>query len=135
MLIIRHHAVYNSRNPEMLTPLRRSGRALSRIALLLALFVVASGHALATDWKIPEQQLAQKIVAATGPGAVAFQMTNRSSLSKKELDDIRQRSENPPYGGWSPNRKYGTIRGDRACLILGKLAELCLGRRDSSGNK
>jgi len=88
MLMIRLHAVYNSRNPEMQTPFRRSRRALSRIALLLALFAGASNHALAIDWKIPEQQLAQKIIAVTGPGAVAVQVTNRSSLTKKESEDI-----------------------------------------------
>ena len=72
----------------MQTPFRRSRRALSRIALLLALFAGASNHALAIDWKIPEQQLAQKIIAVTGPGAVAVQVTNRSSLTKKESEDI-----------------------------------------------
>ena len=88
MLIIRRHAVYNSRHPEMQTLLRRSRRALLVIALLLALFVAASEAVQAIDWNPPEQQLAQKIIAATGPGAVSFQLANRSSLSKKESDEI-----------------------------------------------
>jgi hypothetical protein len=88
MLINWQHAVYNSRNPEMQTLLRRFRRALSCIALLPALFVAFASRAEATDWHTPVQQLALKIVAATGPGAVAFQLNNRSSLEKRESDEI-----------------------------------------------
>ena len=42
----------------------------------------------AGDWNVPAQQLARKIVAVTGPGAVAVTVENRSSLSKKDLDAI-----------------------------------------------
>ncbi len=41
-----------------------------------------------TNWIDPERQLAQKIVAITGPGAVALTIDNRSSLNKKESDII-----------------------------------------------
>jgi hypothetical protein len=42
----------------------------------------------AGDWNVPAQQFARKIVAVTGPGAVAVTVENRSSLSKKDLDTI-----------------------------------------------
>ena len=42
----------------------------------------------ASDWNVPAQQLARKIVAVTGPGAVAVNVENRSSLGKKDLDAI-----------------------------------------------
>ena len=47
-----------------------------------------SRSAGAGDWNVPAQQLARKIVAVTGPGAVAVTVENRSSLSKKDLDTI-----------------------------------------------
>jgi hypothetical protein len=37
---------------------------------------------------VPEQQLARKIVAVTGPGAVALTVENRSSLSKRESEIV-----------------------------------------------
>ena len=36
------------------------------------------------------RELARKIAAATGPGAVALEVTNRSSLSSTEADDVRR---------------------------------------------
>jgi hypothetical protein len=47
-----------------------------------------SGRAAASDWKGPTEQLARKIVATTGPGAVALTVENRSSLPKKDVDGI-----------------------------------------------
>jgi len=44
--------------------------------------------AVADDWRPASQQLAQKIVAVTGPGAVAITVENRSSIAKKEFDAI-----------------------------------------------
>ena len=42
----------------------------------------------ASSWNEPTQQLARKIVAVTGPGAVGVIVENRSSLSKKDFDTI-----------------------------------------------
>ena len=53
--------------------------------ILLALAITAA----ATDWSQPEQQLATKIVAVTGPGAVALSVENRSSLGKREQEIIQ----------------------------------------------
>jgi len=65
--------------------------ALQSSELVLALFFLGCGlvgHAAASDWRGPAQQLAQKIVAVTGPGAVAVTVENRSSLAKKDADAV-----------------------------------------------
>ncbi len=54
--------------------------------LFLILFAVSSS---AADWSGPEQQLARKIVAVTGPGTVALTVENRSSLSKRDNEVIQ----------------------------------------------
>jgi hypothetical protein len=57
--------------------------------LVLALSCCSfGGDAWAADWNSPAQQLARKIVAITGPGAVAATVENRSSLAKKDADAI-----------------------------------------------
>jgi len=43
----------------------------------------------AADWSGPEQQLAKKIVAVTGPGAVAVTVENRSSLSHRDAEIVQ----------------------------------------------
>lgn len=55
---------------------------------LITLFAVflSCPIAGASDWREPAEQLARKIVAVTGPGAVAVTMENRSSLPKKDFD-------------------------------------------------
>jgi hypothetical protein len=84
----RHSAVYNSPIAEMsCSPPGSSGRSL---VLLLTLLLVLFPPVLAADWNGAEQELARKIVAATGPGAVSLDVTNRSSLSKKDSDEINR---------------------------------------------
>jgi hypothetical protein len=56
--------------------------------LILLLCCTLPGTVTASDWHTPAQQLARKIVAVTGPGAVAVTFENRSSLSKKDFDAI-----------------------------------------------
>ena len=75
--------VYNARIQE--TSLLR---AYSFRALCFWLFMVPAVSA--TDWRVPDGQLAHKIAAATGPGAVSLEVTNRSSLSQADADDIRR---------------------------------------------
>ncbi len=80
--------VYNSRIADsgMLTP---SLRGLRIVHVLLAVILLSRVPAIsASDWSGPEAQLASKIVAATGPGAVALDIANRSSLSREEFDEI-----------------------------------------------
>ncbi len=86
-------AVYNSGIPNII--LNSVNRA-SRVALnlfffaqiWLTLFALASS-ASAVDWSAPEQQLAHKIVAVTGPGAVSLSVENRSSLGKRDYEIIQ----------------------------------------------
>jgi len=76
-------AVYNARNPEMVC-------TSSRVRWAWCLLVLFSQVAIAADWRRPEAQLAEKISATTGPGVVALEVTNRSSLSPSEADQIRR---------------------------------------------
>ena len=58
------------------------------IALHISLFLGIAIAARAADWNAPEQQLARKIVAVSGPGAVALTVENHSSLGKRDSDVI-----------------------------------------------
>jgi hypothetical protein len=78
--------VYNARIQEI-----RLLRACFLRASCFLLLMVPATMFSATDWHAPVAQLAAKIAAATGPGAVAVEFTNRSSLSPTESDDIRRR--------------------------------------------
>src|SRR6202140_5700497 len=86
-------AGYNSDIPNVTTnsvgrglPLAHILRVVAQLSfLLLGLAIAAS----AADWNGPEQQLARKIVAVTGPGAVALTVENRSSLGKRDNEIIQ----------------------------------------------
>lgn len=87
-------AIYNSAIPEPILKsvnraLRPAGRLpLAQLVIFLATFGCAVlGHA--ADWSGPEEQLARKIVAVTGPGAVALTVENRSSLSRRDAEIIQ----------------------------------------------
>ncbi|HLW87015.1 MAG TPA: hypothetical protein VKR57_00905 [Terriglobales bacterium] len=82
-----HHPkpVYNARIQDM--PLLR---AYSFRAVCVWLLIVPAMLVSATDWRTPEAQLARKIAAGTGPGAVALTVTNRSFLSSSETDEVRR---------------------------------------------
>lgn len=86
--MIRRHrsAVYNSLIAEM-RPFSPGFSRRSLPSLLLLWFFLISAS-FATDWLSPEQELARKIAAVTGPGAVALDVVNRSSLDKKDVDEI-----------------------------------------------
>lgn len=77
--------IYNSPIPTKFQPARL-------VRLASAMLVLAwAARALASDWQKPCGQLAQKIVATTGPGAVAFDLGNASSLGQPDVDEIRRR--------------------------------------------
>jgi hypothetical protein len=81
-------AVYNSGIPNMANRPLRSGsilRAALHVSLLTFSFAVRS---LASDWNGAEQQLARKVVAVSGPGAVSLTVENRSSLGRRETEII-----------------------------------------------
>ena len=83
-------AVYNSaipkRNSNTVNPAFRLG---FRVASLWLAGMVLAAAAQAADWSVPEQNLARKVVAVTGPGAVALTIENRSSLGKRDSEIIR----------------------------------------------
>jgi hypothetical protein len=78
-----HNPVYNAPNPPMPIP-----TGLSRAAFCLLLF---TGIAFASDWQAPASQLAQRIAGITGPGAVAVNVINHSSLGPADVDDVRRK--------------------------------------------
>jgi hypothetical protein len=77
-------ASYNSPVPQMLTARLLFWRCLGS---LLTVAILAS-LATAAEWNESARQLAQKIAASTGPGAVALDVVNRSSLAKPDVDAI-----------------------------------------------
>jgi len=86
-------AVYNSAISDVkLNPVNRAFRFAPRLCMVLQFsFLICSLAitALAVDWNAPEQQLARKIVAVTGPGAVALTIENRSSLGRRDSEIIQ----------------------------------------------
>jgi hypothetical protein len=81
-----HRTVYNSRIPDMLFLSTRFHRVAWALAFLCLFPIMMS----ATDWSTPSEQLAHKIVAVTGPGAVSLEFTNRSSLAKTDFEEVRR---------------------------------------------
>jgi hypothetical protein len=79
-------ADYNSPIPGMLTPL--PSRFVSSLLFVLALLFGVP--AAAQNWAGAEEQLAGKIVSASGPKMMALEVVNRSSLSAATSDDIRR---------------------------------------------
>jgi hypothetical protein len=86
MISTQHNAVYNSLIAEMRPSLPGSSRRSLPCVLVLWFSMISASFA--ADWGAPEQELARKIAAATGPGAVAVEVVNRSSLGKKDADEI-----------------------------------------------
>jgi hypothetical protein len=86
-------AVYNSSIPNVSAnsvgrglPLAHILRVVAQLSFLLIGLAIAASVA---DWNGPEQQLARKIAAVTGPGAVALTVENRSSLGKRDHEIIQ----------------------------------------------
>jgi len=88
-----HGAVYNSAIPaaifkSMHGRLRPAFRLGIFSLFLLFMFEGTAVVARAADWSLPEQELAKKIAAVTGPGAVAFTLENQSSLGQRESEIV-----------------------------------------------
>jgi len=77
--------VYNARIQE-----KRLARAYFLRALCCWLMIVPASLVSATEWRAPVAELARKIAAATGPGAVAIEAGTRSSLSSSDSDEVRR---------------------------------------------
>jgi hypothetical protein len=87
-------AVYNSAIPKATLKSVKRGRCSKFVAQLLRfIFPVAilplTIFAHAADWNGAEQQLARKIAAITGPGAVSLTVGNRSSLGRRENEAVQ----------------------------------------------
>jgi len=86
-------AVYNSAIPNLiLNSVSRTLRSAPGLRFVLKFSFIMFGLALAAsaaDWSVPEQQLARKIGAVTGPGAVALTIENRSSLGRRDSEIIQ----------------------------------------------
>jgi hypothetical protein len=79
-----HKPVYNARILSMFL--------FSRPACLLLLLTIVflALPAIASPWQASEIQLARKIAGVTGPGAIALDLVNASSLRNTEADEIRR---------------------------------------------
>jgi hypothetical protein len=75
--------VYNSPNLEMTFP-------SSRVRWILCVCILFSQLSFAADWRQPISQLTEKISAVTGPGVVALEINNRSSVSSADVEEIRR---------------------------------------------
>jgi len=62
----------------------------SRLRWLCCALLALCQMAFAEDWRTPETQLVGKIAAATGPGVIALEINNRSSISSAEVEAIRR---------------------------------------------
>ena len=81
-------AVYNLAIPDMAKHALRGTSCLCLVPTLFVMLTLAT-VAFAADWSGPEQQLARKIIAVTGPGAVSLTVENRSSLGRRESEIVQ----------------------------------------------
>jgi len=88
MANLNDNPVYNSPVPDMWKPASPSLRLACLAIFLVGFLTICFDVAPAADWSGPEHQLAQKILAASGPGAIYLEVTNRSSLESKDAEEI-----------------------------------------------
>jgi hypothetical protein len=81
-------AVYNAAIPNMVNRALRLAAGFRLALQILSLIPILAVVVDAADWSGPEQQLARKIVAVTGPGAVSLTLENRSSLGRRDNEVI-----------------------------------------------
>lgn len=99
--------VYNSRNPTMFSPLARW------VAFVFALCIFPP-VSFGANWHQLTDQLAPKITAVTGPGVVALEIENRSSISAADVEQIRSELKSAFEAAgikiWQPEQSSATIR-------------------------
>ena len=79
-------AIYNPRIP-LMPPLRSRLQRMAYATLCVLVFLSAM-HA--QKWSGAQAQLAAKIITLTGPGTMALELINKSSLPRNESDEIRR---------------------------------------------
>lgn len=98
--------IYNSPNPGMMIP--------SQWQRWLWCVLLFSQLSAATDWHQHVAELSAKISAITGPGVVALNMANQSSLGSSDAEEIRRElvSALEPAGVkvWQPDQASATIK-------------------------
>ncbi len=87
-----HSARYNQRIPHMQSR-SASGSRLGWLTSLLLAIVFLPSSLSASILGDAARQLAHKIAATTGPGAIALNVTNRSSLDDKSVREVRSALE------------------------------------------
>jgi hypothetical protein len=70
-------------------PFMIAKRPAGLIISVFACLLIGLPRAGATDWVEPAHKLASKILAVTGPGATALEISNRSSLAPSEVELAR----------------------------------------------
>jgi len=99
--------VYNAPNPEMRVP-------SSRAPWVWCAFLLLSQLSPGAAWQSPAAQLAQQISAITGPGVVALELNNRSSLGAGDVDEIHRALtsslENVGVRIWQPDQAAAKVR-------------------------
>ena len=99
--------VYNSPNLEMMS-------SSLHLRWAWCLCVLFSQLSFATDWQAPTSQLSAKIISATGPGVIALEINNRSSISSADAEEIRRElvSSLSTSGVrvWQPDQAAATIK-------------------------
>src|SRR5437868_11743667 len=83
-------------------------------ACCLLILWITSQAAAGSDWRRPEAQIAQKIAAATGPGVIALDVTNRSSISSPDVEEIRRALTTLLAASgvrvWAPEQAAATVK-------------------------
>ena len=114
-------AVYNLAIPNTFLSLVnravRPAQIVRGVAYLCCVLLVLAGAAGAADWSVPEQQLARKIVAVTGAGAIALTVENRSSLGQRESEVIQNGLRSALEGAGIRFVKTGNV-GARVVISL-----------------
>jgi hypothetical protein len=90
---LRCGAVYNLLIPNVIpNSVSRALSLASRLRVIAQVSLVILGFAAfarAVDWNGAEEQLARKIVAVTGPGALMVTVENRSSLGRRDTEVVQ----------------------------------------------
>ena len=89
---VPHSASYNQRIPHMQSR-SASGSRLGWLTTLLLAIVFLPSFLSASILGDTARQLAHKIATSSGPGAIALNITNRSSLDDKSVREIRSALE------------------------------------------
>ncbi len=86
----------------------------ARLACCVIALLAFVSIARAADWRPLVAQLSGKISAATGPGVIALDIANRSSISAAEVENIRRNLTdilaNSGVRVWQPEQAAGNVK-------------------------